>query len=773
MEFSVIGKSVPRVDALAKVTGKAKYTEDFKELGMLQAKVLRSPHPRAKIVRIDTSGANKLPGVRAVIAGEDLPNRRVGQLLLDQYPIARNIVRYIGEPVAAVAADTIEIAETALELIDVDYEELPAIFDVEEAVKPDCPVIIHPDLANYQRASATGIRAPGMGSGNIFFQWKIRSGNVEEGFKESDLVIENRYSVHRINHAALETHQADAWVDPEGVLTIRSPRQGPGLGKPCLCQFFGLTESRVRMIEPYIGGAFGGKGDLWIEMIVAKLAQETGRPVRLVLTREEVFKTVARARFVVYIKDGVKRDGSLVAREIKVIVDSGAYSQMAAAIVRNCVFAAVGTYRIPNLKWDSYGVYTNHCPSTAFRGFGAPEVQWAIDQQMEIIAEKLNIDPAELRRKNILKEGERNAQGQATRSIGAERCLDMVMGWLEWNKPPKAITGPWKRGKGIALGNKYAPAATTSCAHVKVHPDNVLEVRHSLDEMGQGINTMVAQVAAEEFSIPVDNVKVVWGDTAFMPYDWTSMGSRSTWQLGHAMQRACQDAKRQIFELAARKLSTHPGDLETSNWQVYVKEYPGKAIPISELFSPLGIVLGLGDIIGQGEYTAPKAPEDPETGQSEKAAMTYAHGACGVEIAIDTETGEVKVERIVCAYDMGQPINPKICEQQIEGGITQAIGSTLYEEMLTKNGKVINPNLVDYKIPITLEIPTRENTKCILAPVPDPDGPFGAKAIGEVVLVPIAPAISNAFYDATGVRIKDLPFSRERVLTALKEAQKT
>lgn len=771
-EFLVIGKSVPRVDALAKVTGKAQYTEDFRESGMLQAKVLRSPYPHAKIQNINTSRAEKLAGVRAVITGKDLPDRRVGVFVLDQYPIARNTVRYVGEPVAAVAADTIEIAEDALELIDVDYEELPAIFDVQEAITPECSVIIHPNLAHYRRATTGGIRVPDISSGNIFFQWKIRNGDVDRGFKESDLVVENWYSVQRINHCNLESNLADAWVDPEGTLTVRSPRQGLGLGKPYLCQFFDLTESRVRIIEPYVGGAFGGKVDLWIEMIVAKLAQETGKRVRLVLTREEVFRTVARPRFVVYVKDGVKTDGSLVAREIKFIVDSGAYSQVAAAIVRNAGFAALGTYRIPNFRWDSYGIYTNHCPSTAFRGFGAPEAQWAIEQQMEIIAEKLFMDSAELRRKNVLKEGERNAQGQITRSIGAQECLDRAVEWLEWNKPLKPAAGPWKRAKGIALSNKYTTAATTSCVHVKVHPDNSLEVRHNVDEMGQGINTVVAQVAAEEFGIAVENVKVIWGDTAFMPYDWAAMASRCTWQLGHATRRACQDARRHIFELAAPKLGASVEDVEMSNWQVYVKEDPGKAIPISDLFSPLGIVPGFGDILGQGEYTAPKAPEDPETGQSERAATTFAHGACGVEIAINTETGEVKVERIVSAFDMGQPINPKMCEQQIEGGIVQAIGSTLYEEMIIESGAVINPDFLDYKIPTTMDIPSRENMKCILAPVSDPEGPFGAKPLGEAVLAPIAPAIGNAFYNATGVRMKDLPLAREGVLAALKEVPK-
>jgi CO/xanthine dehydrogenase Mo-binding subunit len=437
------------------------------------------------------------------------------------------------------------------------------------------------------------------------------------------------------------------------------------------------------------------------------------------------------------------------------------------AIVRNSSFGAVGTYRIPNFKWTSYGVYTNHTPSAAYRGFGSPEVQWAVEQQMDIIAERLGFDPIELRKTNLLKEGDRNAQGQITESIGAEASLTKVAEGLEWGKQPDESIGPWKRGNGIAIGNKYIPAAITSCAHVKVHPDKVLEVRHSLDEEGQGITTVAAQIVAEEFGVSVADIRVVWGDTAFMPWDWASIGSRSTWTLGNALLRACQDAKRQIFQLTAPKLGVNSDDLETSDWQVFARGFPGKVIQITDLFSPLGFIPGVGELMGKGEYTCPKTPEDEETGQAERAAACYMHGAYGVTVSVNVETGEVRLESITGCFDMGQPINPKMCEQQIEGGIGQGIGPMFYEEMVEDNGAVVNTDFADYKVPTAVEMPDNQNLNCMIEAVPHIEGPFGAKGLGEGVLVALAPALANAVYNATGVRIKEMPLTRERVWRAL------
>ncbi|MBI4321561.1 MAG: xanthine dehydrogenase family protein molybdopterin-binding subunit [Chloroflexi bacterium] len=756
------------MDALAKATGRAKFTGDLIEPGSLYASVLRSPYPHARILSVDTSMAERLPGVRAVLTGRDQPDRPIGVLIYDEFPIARDVARYVGEPVAAVAADTPDVAAEAIALIDVEYAELPAVFDAEPAASPDCPVLVHPHLAEYERASLAGISSGQAGATNIFFEWKIRQGDTDRAFRDADLIVENRYSLQRISHGCLELHQADAWTDSDGMLTIRSTRQGAGLGKPPLCRFFDLDDSQVRLLEPYVGGAFGGKTDLLIEHIAAMLAQKAGRPVTLAMTRKEVLSTICRGAFVIYVKDGVAADGTLIARDLKVLLDIGAYSQLAIATVRNACFGAVGTYRVPNFKWHSQGIYTNQCPATALRGFGTPEVHWALEQQMDIIAEKLGIDPVELRLKNVLREGERNAQGQLMHSIGAEGCLKKIADWLKWGEPPAQGQEPWKRAKGLSLVNKYTSAGTTSGAFVKVHRNRVLEVRHGLDELGQGLNTVVAQIAAEEFGIPIQDVRIVRGDTAFAPYDWASVGSRSTWHLGHATLLACQDAKRQILAMAANRLEIGAQDLELSGWRVCARGSPDRSIPVADLFSPQGFVPVIGEIVGRGEYTCPKAPEDPETGQSDRAAAFFAYGACGVELAVNEATGEVEVEKIASCFDMGQPINPLMCEQQIEGGIVQGMGSTLYEEMVLRSGEVLNSNLTDYRMPTTLDVPIDEHVEAILAPVSHEEGPFGAKALGEAVLGPIAPAIANAFYNATGTRIKDLPLTMERVWEAVK-----
>jgi CO/xanthine dehydrogenase Mo-binding subunit len=513
---------------------------------------------------------------------------------------------------------------------------------------------------------------------------------------------------------------------------------------------------------------------LKIDIIAAVLlARKTGRPVKVTFTREEeFFAGSCRSPFVVYIKDGVKKDGTLIAREMKVILCAGAYSDTMPFIARNASFGAAGTYRMPNYKWDSYSVYTNTPIMTSLRGLGTPEVLWAIEQQMDILAEKLNIDPVEIRRRNILREGEEHANGEPVHSIGARECLEKVANFIEWDKKPKA-DGVWKRGKGIALGNKYTMAPSSESAFVKLHEDGILEVRHSLPEIGQGLNTVVAQITAEEFGVSSDRIKVVCSDTAFTPLGFVAASCRSTFYLGNAIRLACQDAKQQIFAIAARKLEASAGDLETRGGRVYVKGAPEKAIMLTDLWTR-GSVGGRGEeIMGRGTHFQGAIPEDPETGQSKRIVSYYAHGAQAVEVGVNTETGEVKVLRVGSAYDMGQPINPKMCEQQMEGGISMGISTTLFEDLLMDNGRIINPDFVKYKIQTMMEMPSRENVKTMIAAVPHREGPYGAKGVGEAVMAPTLAAIGNAVYNAVGIRMKDLPITREKVFKALKEAAKS
>lgn len=771
-KLSVVGKSVPRIDALEKVTGKAKFAGDFKVAGMLHVKVLRSPYAHARIVSIDTSKAEKLPGVRAVVTGKDAPDVRIGMVLNDQYVLCRDsIVRSVGESVVAVAADTVEIAEEALDLIDVNYEELPAVFDPEEAMEEDPPTIIHPDLPSYTSPAPYIKWGFEPGRPNVLYHYTIRNGDVERGFEEADLIVENRFSTCRVVHGQLETHQSIAWVEADGTVVVRTKTQQSSVLQQILARLFSLPVAKMRIIAPYVGGDFGGGSGVLTEPITILLAMKSGRPVKFVYTREEQFVDGRQqVPIIVYIKDGVKKDGTLVARKIRTIQDSGRHSEMALIVARNSAFGAVGTYRIPNFRLDNYAVYTNNPLTGVYRGLGAPQMIWAIEQQMDIIAEKLGIDPIEIRKKNILREGDRDVLGQITYSIGVEECLDKVAEWIEWSKKPAQKEGPWRKGKGIAIGQKYTMAGTSSVAVVKVHPDETIEVRHGTDELGQGSNTVIAQIAAEEFGVTLDHVNVVRGDTAFCPYDFGAVSSRATFHVGNAVIRACRDAKRQILEMAAGKLGVLAADLEIREGKILVTRWPGKWIKIGDLFNVEGVPISGGEILGRGSFYSPMILEDRETGGSERMLTYFTHVAHAVEVEVNVETGEVKVLRVAGAFD-AKPINPKLVEQQIEGGIGQGI-SLVYEQVALENGVVINPNFVDYKMATMTSLPSNENSAPIIVPTPHRDGPFGAKGVGEAGLVPIAPAISNAVYNATGLRIKDLPILREKVVQGIREAQK-
>jgi CO/xanthine dehydrogenase Mo-binding subunit len=775
-EYSVIGKSVPRVDALEKVTGKAEYAGDFVIPGMLYGKIVRSPYPHAKIINIDTSKAKKFPGVRTVVTPNDVPPIITGMYLGDMYVLpVDNMVRYVGEPVALVAADSPDAAEEGVDLVEVEYEELPAVFDVEEAFKEDCPVVVHENLEKYKEIAGVAVRHLVPGRRNVTQHFKIRSGDVEKGFKVADFIIEGKYSTCPIVHAQPEPHQSISWVKGDGTLVVRTTTQGIHMIRGALIDVLQLTANKVEVYSPYTGCGFGGRTWFSSEPYSAILTLKSGgRPVKVAFTREEVMIAGGhRTPITTFIKDGVKKDGTIIAREITMLVEQGAYSNIGFMITKNGAFGSVGTYRIPNFKLDSYGVYTNNPVTSAFRGFGSAEVLWGVENQMDVIARKIGMDPVKFRLMNILKEGEKDVCGQVTHSIGAEECLQRVADTIEWGKKSKEDPGPWKLGKGVASGNKYTIAGSEAVCEVKVYADGI-EIRHGTDEMGQGHNTAMAQIAAEEFGISVDLIKVVRGDSVACPYDWGSLSSRSLYHAGNAMIRACRDAKRQVLELAAPKLGYPAEQLETSGMKVRVKGIGGKEIPIRDLFRGWGKTYASlkGEILGIGTHHGPIILED-ENGQSARMVTYYNQGAYGVEVAVNTETGQVKVIKTAGCFDCGQPINPKMCEQQIDGGTVMGIGASLTEEIVLDNGRVLNPNYADYKLLTAADVPDNKNFSSMVTDAyPHKEGPYGAKGLGEGVVNPYAPAVSSAVYDAVGIRITDLPMTREKVLMALKNKEK-
>lgn len=775
-EFSVVGKSKRRVDNLEKVTGKAVYCTDIKLPGMLHVKVLRSPYPHAKIIHIDTTKAGRLPGVKCIITGKDVTDNRYGSVVRDATVLAKGVVRAVGEPVVAIAAETIEVAEEALELINIRYEQLPAVFDPEEAASTNPPVIIHPDLFDYEPASAffdLGKRLDPERP-NVIMHFKIRKGDIDKGFQEADLVMENRFTTARVQHCPLELQTSIVKPEDDGSITLWVSLTMMHPARIEFSRLFDLPVTKVRAVLPYVGGSFGRSSTRSEIPIAMAIALKTGKPVKHVFTREEIFYRAGnRIPFTIYIKDGVKKDGTMVARQMNIFLGGGGSAEFTVGLVaRNCAFGAVGTYRIPNFKLDSYGVYTNNPIATGFRGLGTPEVTFAIESHMDMLAEKLEIDPVEIRRKNILKEGEANVTGEITHSIGSEKCLSKIADWIKIEERPEP-DGVWRRGKGIGLSNKYTLAPSTASARVEINQDGDVMLFHGAEEVGQGCDTAMVQIAAEELGFPFDKVKSMPSDTLHTPFDSGAYSSRQTYWSGNAVKLACQDAKRQIFEKAEQILGVSSEELEAKEGLVRMKGEPDKKMKIAKICKSFDD----GKIIGNGTYVQEFAKEDPETGQidpklaaeGKRLNTSYAHTAKAVEVAVSIETGEVKVTRCATADDMGFPINPAMCEQQAHGGLGMGIGIGIYEEVLLKDGVIMNPNFTDYRIPTFYEMPTNENIKTMFACAPHKDGPYGAKGFSEGALAGMEGAIANAIYDAVGVRLKDLPFTPEKVLKALKK----
>ncbi|MDP2662833.1 MAG: xanthine dehydrogenase family protein molybdopterin-binding subunit [Dehalococcoidia bacterium] len=759
-EFRVVGKPLVRTDGLRKATAQVTYGVDFKLPGMLWGKMLRSPYPHARIISIDTSKAEALPGVKGVVTGMDSPDGLFGSRINDQPPIAREKVRYVGEPVAAVAAVDEATAEKALDLIQVEYEKLPAVFDPVEAMKPDAP-LIHEGLGGYEFSPIICHPVPGT---NILNYMKVRRGDINEGFAQSDFVFEDTFTTQAQQHCCLEPHAAVGQVNVDGKATVWTSTQGPYKVRTESASALSMPPSRVRVIATQVGGGFGGKGRAKLEPHCVLLARKSGRPVKIVLTRHEVFTaTSSRHPSVIHIKTGVKADGAILAREVEVVLDGGAYSESGEIVCWEIAQGAAGPYQIPNVKVDAYAVYTNKVPAGPMRGFGWPQIMWASESQVDIIAERLGLDPLEMRLKNALEEGSISATGEIMHSVGLKECLRRAAEAIGWDeeRPPN-------RGRGIGCVTKMSVPFLPSAAFVKINEDGRIGLLTSAVDIGQGSDTALAQICAEEMGVGLADIEIAAPDTDSTPPDMGAIASRITFHVGNAVRLAASDARTQVVALAADLLEASPEDLEIADSQVFVRGSPERGVSLARVATTAYFQKG-GPILGRGSFLDEDlVPTDPKTGQSPKPCPYWKYGATAVEVEVDPETGVVKLTRVASAHDCGRAINPMLVNGQIEGGAATGLAYALWEELVFDEGRVINPSFMDYRIPSTMEVP---DIQPIIVEAPHKSGPFGAKGAGEASTIGVAGAVGNAIYDAVGVRLKDLPLTWEKVLSAIEEKE--
>jgi CO/xanthine dehydrogenase Mo-binding subunit len=743
-----VGRSVPRREGPAKVSGRAEYVYNMRLPGMLSAKLFRSTIAHGRIRRIDTAAALALEGVHAVLTGEDvrrvIPDPHYGPAFHDQPILALEKVRYVGEPVAAVLATDPHVAERAAQLIEAEYEELPAVFDEIEAMSSEAivhevlkPAGTFPDLKHL--AGKTGT--------NIALDYHLRRGDAAAAFASADHVFEHTFRTQQVLHLPLEPFVT--LVEPgDGTLTIYTSSQTPSFVRIEIARLLGWPESRVRVKVPFIGGGFGAKVYVKLEALVAALALITRRPVKLAYTMEEQFYTVTKHASTFRIRTAVTNAGRITARECEVWWNGGAYADIGPRVTQKSGFTAPGPYDIENVNIDSYALYTNLPPAGALRGFGIPQLVWAYESQADLIARSLGIDPLEFRRRNILREGREQATGTVMRHAALEQVLDRLAQRMNWSAPFDRGEGTVKRGRGMAIGFKASISPTTSIAIVNVYADGSCAVYCSTVDMGQGSDTAMAQIASDVLDIPLESITVVHPDTDVTPYDMATLGSRSTYHMGNAVRLAAEDASDKLLALA--------GEVGLS----------AETTPIGELFRKK-YGMQAGNIVGFGSYIPSYESPDHDTGQSKNVTPFWMVGATGAEVEVDTETGRVKVTRLVNVADVGRPINPGIVESQLSGAAIMQLGFTLFEQMNFDAGQVTNASLADYKIPGMHDIPATIENEAVDAN--ERGGPFGAKGVGESGTFGVSPAIANAVHDATGVRLMALPLTPENVYRALRE----
>lgn len=753
-KFSVIGKPLPKIDAMAKCAGETLYADDLFFSRMIYAKLLRSPHPHARLRSISTERAAGLDGVYAVITGKDLPEKfGIMPSTQDEEALAVEKVRYVGDPVAAVAASSETLAEKALELIDVDYEVLKPVLSIEEALtEVDNRIHSWNRYANVQKAVS------------------LEFGDMEKGFEGADHIYEDTFFFQGNTHLPMEQYCTIAFNGPDGKLTVWSSTQTPHYLHRTLSKVLGLPMSRIRVVATPVGGGFGGKSDPFShELSVAKLSMTTGRPVKITLTREESFY-VHRGRHPVkmWIKTGVKNDGTLQAMHFRSFLDGGGYSSYGLASVYYTGALQTVTYKLPAYKFEGARVFTNKPPCGPKRGHGTPQPRFAVEVQLDEIAEKLGIDPIDLRLKQLVEPNSETVNGLRISTTGLRECIEKVAAKAEWKKKFRQL--PFGRGIGFAASAYISGAGLPiywnempqSGVQIKLDRGGGITIFCGSTDIGQGSDSILAFAVAEEFGVDPADVRVVTGDTDLTPVDLGSYSSRVTVMTGNATIQACGKLKEMLYQVAGEVLEVPSDDLEMAEGQVRSISYPARGISFVECVQKAEAKFGT--LGATGSYSPPKHPANYK-GSGVGPTTAYSFSTSIVELACDGETGDIKIDKVWIAHDCGRVFNPLLVEGQTEGSVYMALGEVLMEEQVfRKSGLHKIPSMLEYKSPTTLETPEIET---ILVETNDPEGPYGAKEAGQGPLLPVIPAVANAVYDAVGVRIHEIPITGDKILRAL------
>jgi CO/xanthine dehydrogenase Mo-binding subunit len=740
-ETPQVGRSVPRLESWLKVTGRAEYVHNLRLPGMLYGKIFRSTAAHGRIKRVDVAAAQALAGVYRVVAAEEVKSviaePYYGPAFHDQPILALDKVRYVGEPVAVVLADDPHAAEEAVHLITAEYEELPAVYDEVEAMTSKAivhdvlkPAGTFPDLKHLKGRANT----------NVALDFHLRRGNTSEAMKSAHRVFEHRFRTQQVMHTPLEPLVSVA-ESTESSLTIHTASQSPSFVRIEIARLLGWPENRIRVRVPFLGGGFGAKLYIKLEALVSVLSLLTKRPVKVSLTMEEQFFTITKHASTFRIKSGVDKDGRIVARECEVWWNGGAYADIGPRVTQKSGFTAPGPYDIENVSIDSYALYTNLVPAGALRGFGIPQLVWAYESHTDMMARELGEDAVEFRRKNLLCDGRPQATGTVMRDAAIEKVLERTASLLDWGTPLDRGTGKVKKGRGIAIGFKACVSPTTSLAMVTVNADGSCIVYCSTADMGQGSDTAMAQIAGEVLNMAAESITVVHSDTDVTPYDMATLGSRSLFHMGNAVKLAAEDALKKINQLRADLQL--PADCPIAD--IFKKKYGMQA----------------GNVVGTGSYI-PSYKSPDANGLTDNATPFWMVGASGAEVEVDTETGRVRITRLVNVADVGTPINPKIVETQLSGAAIMQLGFTLFEKMhFDEQGQLRNASFAEYKIPGLLDLPKEVLNEAVTAE--QRTGPYGAKGVGETGTFGVSPAIANAIHDAVGVRLTSLPLSAEAI----------